>query len=65
MQLYGGRPLIATEVGPADGVKITAEAVRKAYDWFAMNGIPMMGWVLNAAGGPWGNAEWISNGVIL
>lgn len=63
-QLYGGRPLVGTEIGPADGVKITVEALRKAYLWFGVNGIPMMSWVLNGAGG-WKNAEWVSNGVVL
>jgi len=63
-ELYGGRPLVGTEVGPADNTKITAQAVRKMYEWGAINNVPIMSWLLNGTE-RFPLQEWISNGVIL
>ncbi len=52
-----GKPIIATEVGPADHTPVTGLAVRRAYTRFAMIGIPAMAWLLNGAG-TWRNADW-------
>ncbi len=52
-----GKPIIGTEVGPADRTPVTAMAVRRAYARFAMIGIPAMAWLLQGAGA-WQNADW-------
>lgn len=52
-----GKPIIATEVGPADHTPVTAIAVQRAYARFAIIGIPAMAWLLNGAGA-WRNADW-------
>ena len=64
-QLYGGKPLVGTEVGPADDVKITPQAALKMYEWGAANNLPIMSWLLNPAGKQWEKAAWINNGVYL
>ncbi len=59
-----GKPIIATEVGPADHTPVTAIAVQRAYARFAIIGIPMMAWLLNGAGA-WRNADWTLHDVRL
>lgn len=63
-ELYGGRPLVGTEVGPSDDTKITVQAVRKMYEWGAVNNIPIMSWLLNGTE-RFPRQEWISNGILL
>lgn len=60
---YGNKPIVGTEVGPADGTTNTNRAVRFAYDKFALAGIPAIGWVLNGAGA-WKNAAWDANNIL-
>jgi hypothetical protein len=61
---YGNKPIVGTEVGPADGTNNMGRAMRLAYDKFAMAGIPAIGWVLNGAGA-WQNAAWDLLNVII
>lgn len=61
---FGTKPLIGTEVGPADGVQVTARAVERAYTLFAAANIPCGAWVLSGAGA-WGNAAWDTNRIVL
>lgn len=54
---FEGKPVIGTEVGPADATQVTAGAVQLAYQKFAQVGIPAVAWILNGAGA-WHNAAW-------
>jgi hypothetical protein len=61
---FGKKPIIGTEVGPADANTVTPDAVRLAYQKFAEIGIPAMAWLLTGAGA-WQNAAWDLHGIIL
>jgi hypothetical protein len=63
-QWFGNKPIIGTEVGPADANTVSANAVRIAYQKFAEIGVPAMAWVLNGAGA-WRNAAWDQHGISL
>lgn len=54
---FGSRPIIGTEVGPADSTMVTPDAIRRAYAAFAAVGVPACAWVLSGAGA-WTNAAW-------
>lgn len=54
---FEGKPIVGTEVGPADATHVTSEAVQLAYRKFAQVGIPAVAWILNGAGA-WHNAAW-------
>lgn len=60
---FGSKPLVATEVGPTDQNIITAPAMRLAYQRFAAINVPVMGYILNGAGG-WENAAWDVHNII-
>lgn len=47
---FGSKPLIGTEVGPANNAPSTAEAFREGYRVFGRIGVPLAGWVLNNRG---------------
>lgn len=63
-QWFGNKPIIGTEVGPADANTVSSNAVRIAYQKFAEIGVPAMAWVLNGAGA-WKNAAWDQHGISL
>ncbi len=58
------RPIIGTEVGPADATTVTAEAVRRAYSAFGAVNIPACAWLLSGAGA-WQNAAWDLHNILL
>lgn len=64
-QWFGTKALLGTEIGPADKVQVTARAVERAYTLCAAANVPAAAWVSNAAGGPWGNAAWDTNRIVL
>jgi hypothetical protein len=61
---FGNLPIVGTEVGPADANTVTPQAMRIAYDKFAVAGIPAVGWVLSGAGA-WQNAAWDIHNLVL
>jgi hypothetical protein len=61
---FGNLPIVGTEVGPADANTVTPQAMRIAYDKFAVAGIPAVGWVLSGAGA-WQNAAWDIHNLVI
>ncbi len=61
---FGNKPIIGTEVGPADAVQVSPGAVQIAYQKFAEIGIPACAWLLSGAGA-WRNAAWDINNILL
>ncbi|MFN8417669.1 MAG: SH3 domain-containing protein [Anaerolineae bacterium] len=60
---FGGKPIVATEVGPTDQNVVTTAAMRLAFQRFSVLGIPVIGFILNGAGG-WENAAWDAHNII-
>ena len=62
---FGNKPLLGTEVGPANNTQISSEAVSASYGIFgsANVGIPIASWILSGAGA-WQNAEWVTHGIV-
>lgn len=63
--LYPGKPLLGTEVGPAERTPATAQALRKAYATFASGGVPMCAWLLNSPTNDFALASWVRQGIVL
>jgi hypothetical protein len=61
---FGNKPIVGTEVGPADAVQVSPGAVQIAYQKFAEIGIPACAWLLSGAGA-WQNAAWDVNNILL
>ena len=61
---FGNKPILGTEIGPANNTQISSEAVSASYSIFgsANVGIPIASWLLSGAGA-WQNAEWVSHGI--
>ena len=57
------KPVLGTEIGPANNTIITSQAVTRSYDVFRGIGIPIASWLLSGAGA-WQNAEWVSHGIL-
>jgi hypothetical protein len=54
---FGNKPIVATEVGPADANTVTPGAVQLAYQKFAQINVPACAWILTGSGA-WHNAAW-------
>ena len=63
-QMFGNKPIVATECGPVGAAVVTPTAVLNAYRLLGNAGIPVMSWVLNGTGAYQG-ADWCFNNLIL
>lgn len=59
---FAGKPIIGTEVGPADHTEVTSAAVTESFAAFAAIGVPAVGWLLDGAGA-WSNAAWNTHNI--
>ncbi len=59
---FKGKPVLGTEIGPANNTQISSEAVGRSYSIFSVMGIPIAAWILSAAGS-WNNADCMLNGI--
>jgi hypothetical protein len=63
--LYGNKPLLGTEVGPANEVPITNELARAAYTAFITAGVPMCAWLLNSPTNDFSGQSWVRQNITL